>query len=86
MQTTTGLGSGVPNGGVGEGTEGAEGFTAPWREQQYQLARPLGASGVWTTNQKIHMEGPMALTTCVAEDGWPSWISVGRETLGPEGI
>jgi hypothetical protein len=24
---------GVPDGGVGEGTEGAEGFAAPWREQ-----------------------------------------------------
>ena len=23
----------------------------------------------WTTNQRVHMEGPMALATYVAEDG-----------------
>lgn len=29
---------------------------------------PLALSGDSTTNQRIHMEGPMALTTYVAED------------------
>jgi hypothetical protein len=45
------------------------GLAAPWREQQCQLARPPGTSGNWTTNQRVHMEGPMALATYVAEDG-----------------
>jgi hypothetical protein len=26
------------------------GFAAPFQEQQYQLARPPGAPGDWTTN------------------------------------
>jgi hypothetical protein len=29
---------------------------------------PPGALRDWTTNQRIHMEGPMALATYVAED------------------
>ena len=38
---------------------------------------PLEFLGDWTTNQ-IHMEGPMALATYVAEDGlvghqWEEW-------------
>ena len=45
------------------------GFAAPWREQQCQLARPPGAPGDWTTNQRIHMEGPKAPATFMAEDG-----------------
>ena len=44
------------------------GLAAPWREQQCQLARPPGTSRYWTTNQRVHMEGPMALATYVAED------------------
>jgi hypothetical protein len=41
------------------------GFAAPWREQQGQQARPPELPG----DQRIHMEGPMALATYVAEDG-----------------
>ena len=29
-------------------------------EQECQLVRPLGAPGDCTTNQRIHMDGPMA--------------------------
>lgn len=29
---------------------------------------PLGALGDWTTNQIVHMEGPIALAAYVAED------------------
>ena len=46
-----------------------KGFAASWREQQCQLARSLTAPRDWTTNQRVHMEGPMALATYVAEDG-----------------
>ena len=45
------------------------GFSTPWKEQQCQPTRPLRAPRDWTTNQRIHMEGPMVLVTYVAEDG-----------------
>jgi hypothetical protein len=38
-QPTIGLRLGIPDGGVGEGTEGAEGVYSPMDLQQYQLAR-----------------------------------------------
>ena len=34
-----------------------------------QLAISPRASRDWTTNQRIHVEGPMALAAYVAEDG-----------------
>ena len=46
-----------------------EGFAAPWRKQQCQPARPREALRDWTTNQRVHMEGHMALAAYVAEDG-----------------
>jgi hypothetical protein len=33
-------------------------FAAPWEEKQCQLASPPGAHRDWTTNQKVHVEGP----------------------------
>ena len=45
-------------------------FAAPCgEEQQCQQAKTPGAQVDWTTNQRIHMEGPMVLATYVAEDG-----------------
>jgi hypothetical protein len=38
-------------------------------EQQCQLARLPGAPRDWTTNQRVHMEGPMASAAYVVEDG-----------------
>ena len=69
LQPTIRLSLRVPDGRVGEGTE---------------KARPPGAPGDWTTNQRIHMEGPMVLPTYVVEDGlvghqleeWPSGLRV----------
>ena len=52
-----------------KGLKELRGSAVPWREQQCQQARPLGAPGDSTTNQRIHMERPMTLATCVAEDG-----------------
>ena len=43
-------------------------FSVLCREQECQYARLPGAPGDWTTNQRIHMEGPMALDTYVAVD------------------
>jgi hypothetical protein len=44
-------------------------FVAPWREQQCLLAGLHVAPGTWTTNQRVHIEGPKALTAYMAEDG-----------------
>jgi hypothetical protein len=46
-----------------------EGFAAPWREQQCQQVRSPRDPRDWVTNQRIHMERPMALAIYVAEDG-----------------
>ena len=50
-----------------KGLKELRGFADPWREQQCQQARHSGAPGNCTTNQRIHMEGPMALAEYVAE-------------------
>jgi hypothetical protein len=52
-----------------KGLKELRGFTVPWKEQQCQQVRPHGAPEDWTTNQRIHMEGPMAPASYVAEDG-----------------
>ena len=69
----------VPNGRVGEGTEGAEG-----------MCSPMGGATVSTgpTNQRVHMEGPRASATYVAEDGlvghqWEEWPLGLREFDAP---
>ena len=52
-----------------KGLNELRGFAAPWGEQQCQQARSPGVPWDWTTNQKVHMEGPMAQSAYVAEDG-----------------
>jgi hypothetical protein len=52
-----------------KGLKEVRGFAAPFREQQCQPAIPSGAPRDGTTNQRIHMEGPMALAAYVAVDG-----------------
>ena len=53
-----------------KGVKELRGFAAPWGEQHCQLARPLiGAPRDWTTNQRVHTEGPMAPAAYVVEDG-----------------
>ena len=57
-------------------------FSASWGKQQCQPSRLPGAPGVWTTNQRVHMEGPMAPATYVAED-----VLVGHQwDEGPLGL
>ena len=51
-----------------KGLKELRGFSAPWMEQQCQPSRPPGAPRDWTTNQIIHMEGPIALAAYVSED------------------
>ena len=54
-----------------KGLKELRGFAALQREQQWQQARPPSprAPGDWTTNQRVHREGPMVLAAYVAEDG-----------------
>ena len=56
---------GVPNGGVRERTEGVEGVCN--NINQPYPSTPQRSQGL-TTNEKVHMEGPMAPATYVAED------------------
>jgi hypothetical protein len=49
-----------------------------WGTQQCQQGRILGARRDLTTNQRVHMEQPMAPVANVAEDGlvghqWEEW-------------
>jgi hypothetical protein len=69
---------GVPDRGVGKDTEEAEGVCSPvcvcvWGggvtvSIGQTPSPPPEASGDWTTNQRVHIEGPMALAAYVAED------------------
>jgi hypothetical protein len=59
----------VPNGGVEEGTEGAEGVCIPIGEQQCQPARLSVGPWYWNNNQRVLMEGPRDTAAYVAEDG-----------------
>jgi hypothetical protein len=65
----------VPNGGIGEGTEGAEEVCSlMWGVtvltcQTVPPAPRSEAPRDWTTNQRVHVERPSALTTYVAEVG-----------------
>jgi hypothetical protein len=68
-QPTIGLSAGSLMEELRKGLKEQRGFAVPWGEQQCQLSRPPGAPGDWTTNQRVYMEGPMALATYVAEDG-----------------
>jgi hypothetical protein len=53
-----------------KGLKKLRGFPNPWKEQQCQLhARLPRAPGDWTTNQRVHMEGPMFLAAYLAENG-----------------
>jgi hypothetical protein len=52
-----------------KGLKELRGFAALWRGQQCQQARGPRAHRDWTTNQRIHGEGPMAPATYVAQDG-----------------
>ena len=49
--------------------EGAEEVSSPMERATVSQTRAPRAPGDWTTNQRVHMEGPMALATYVSEDG-----------------
>jgi hypothetical protein len=68
LQPIIGLNAGVPDGGVGEGIDGADRVYSPKEGATVSIGQNPRAPGDWTTNQKIHMERPMALAAYVAED------------------
>jgi hypothetical protein len=88
----------VPDGVAGEGTEGAEGVCSPMEGATVSTGlTPLELLGNWTTNQRVHAEGPMTLGTYVAEDGlvghqWDErpkgvrWPNVGECQGGKMGV
>jgi hypothetical protein len=59
----------IPSEGVREGTEGAEEVCRPVEGATVSTGQIPGTPGDMTTNQRAHMEEPMALATYVAEDG-----------------
>jgi hypothetical protein len=50
------------------GPKELKGFAAPLEEQQYEQTSTSRAPWDYTTNQRVHMEGPMAPATYVVED------------------
>ena len=50
-----------------KGPKELKGFAAP-KEEQYELTSTPRVSRDYTTNQRVHMEGPMAPVGYVAED------------------
>jgi hypothetical protein len=61
--------SSVPDGGVGEVTKGAEGVCSPmWGSTVPTGQTPPELQGTGPPT-RVHMEGPMAPATYVAEDG-----------------
>ena len=68
-QGTIGLSAESPTEELEKGPKEVRLFVAPWREQQCQPVTCPGTLGEWITNQRINMEGPMALASYVAEDG-----------------
>ena len=67
--------TGIPMKELGKELKKVKGFASPQVEQHYQPTRPPRASTMQTTNQRVHMEGPMAPATYVAEDYliWHQW-------------
>jgi hypothetical protein len=54
----------VPDGGVGEGSEEAEGICSPvGRGATVSAGQNPRAPGDWTTNQRLYLEGPMSPAT-----------------------
>ena len=68
-----------------KGLKELRGFAAPMERATVSTDQNPWSSQDWTTNQRVHMEGPMALATKCGR-GWLCWISVGGEALGPEGV
>ena len=56
----------VPDGRVGEGTEGAEGICNPKWGATVSTSQTPGAPRDWTSNQKVHKKGQILKSTNVS--------------------
>lgn len=84
-KTITGLSSGVPDGGVGEGTEGAEEVCSPMEGATVSTGQtPQSSQGL--NHQLKNTHGATHGTGHLCGRRWPCWTSVGGETLEPEGV
>ena len=79
----------VPNGGVGEVTEGAEGVCSPMEGATVstcQTPPTPPSSREQSANQRMHREGRTHGSGYICGRGWSCCISVGGEALRPEGF
>jgi hypothetical protein len=83
-QPTPGLSSGVPNGGVGEETKGAEGVCSPMEGATVSTGKTLWSSQ-GLDHQPKNTHGGTHDSGRICGRGCPWWTSVG-EALGPEGV
>jgi hypothetical protein len=72
---------GVPNGGVRERTEGAEGVCNP-------IGRTVSTNQTTQSSQGLNQQpksthGTTCDSRCICSRGWPCWTSVGGEAHGP---
>jgi hypothetical protein len=82
-QPTIGLISGVLDGGVGEGTEGAQGACSPMEGATVSIGQTPWSSWV-LDHQPKSIHGAIHGTGHICGRRWPCLTSVGREALGPE--
>jgi hypothetical protein len=72
----------VPNGGVRERTEGAEGVCNPIGGTIISTNQtPLSFQGLNHQPKSIH--GGTHGSSCICSRGWTSWASMGVKVLGP---
>ena len=69
---------GIPNAGVGEGAEGAEGFCSPMGRATVSTGQNPWSCWGLDPQPKVDMERPMAPATYMAEGGlvghqWEKW-------------
>jgi hypothetical protein len=71
LQPTIGLSEGSPMEELERRLKQLSGFAVPWGSNSDKLVRPPGsqAPGDWTTNQRVYMEGPLALAAYVDISG-----------------
>ena len=70
---------GVPNGGVRQRTEGAEGIC----NSIERTTVPTNQSSQGLNHQPRSTHGRTHGSSCISSRGWPCWASMEEEALGP---
>jgi hypothetical protein len=73
------------NGGVGKGTEGAEGVCSPMEGATVLTGQTSGRELLGTDPPTKNMHGGTHGAGHICGRGWPCWTSVGGEALWTEG-